>query len=643
MTNDVSRQLMQNLSSILQQYWGYAAFRPMQEEIITSVLEGHDTLALLPTGGGKSICYQVPALAKDGMCIVVSPLIALMKDQVEALHRKDISAAAIYTGMPFRQVKDILQMAVNEKLKFLYVSPERLETNLFLEYLPGMNIQLIAVDEAHCISQWGYDFRPSYLKVVNFRKEVPGVPLLAVTASATAQVQDDIYNKLQFRNHHIYKGSFLRPNVSFSVFRVESRINKILQILNNVQGTAIVYCKSRKMTQETAQLLQLHHISADYYHAGLSNDERSKRQEAWLKNEIRVIVCTNAFGMGIDKPDVRVVIHHDIPDCLENYYQEAGRAGRDGQKSYAVLLYEEKDLHELKGLSAIRFPPVSEVKRVYQCLVNYLQLPSGSGELQWIDFDLNDFIKTFKLNIYTAVYALKTLEQEGWITYAEQIFLPAKVVFTTGKERLAEFEQQHPQLEPVMKALLRTYGGIFDMESFISEKQLVTILKTDPDSIKQSLHQLHQQGIINYTPQKDKPLLQFLENRPAVEDLFINPTNLLQRKEQFEKRVNKMLDYVTNSNSCRSKMIGNYFGDAGIEDCGVCDTCLQKKGNDLSPDEFERIRSFLLERASDNGVVVKDILTRMGSKQKDRVWRVIDHLLAEEKITLSKDGLMKFI
>lgn len=632
---------MQNVSSILQQYWGYSSFRPMQEEIITSVLDGHDTLALLPTGGGKSICYQVPALAKEGLCIVVSPLIALMKDQVEALHRKDIRAAAIYTGMPFPQVKDILQMAVNEKLKFLYVSPERLETNLFLEYLPGMNIQLIAVDEAHCISQWGYDFRPSYLKIVNFRGELPGVPLLAVTASATTQVQDDICNKLQFRNHHIYKGSFLRPNVSFSVFRVESRINKILQILNNVPGTAIVYCKSRKMTQETAQLLQLHKISADYYHAGLSNDERSKRQEAWLKNETRVIVCTNAFGMGIDKPDVRVVIHHDTPDCLENYYQEAGRAGRDGQKSYAVLLYEEKDLAELKGLTAIRFPPVEEVKRVYQCLVNYLQIPSGSGELQWMEFDLNDFIKTFKLNVYTAVYALKTLEQEGWINYAEQIFLPAKAVFTASKHRLVEFEEQYPQLEPFIKGLLRNYGGIFDMESFISEKQLVSILKTDPDVVKNALLQLHQHGIINYTLQKDKPQLQFVENRPAVEDLFINPSNLLQRKEQFELRVNKMLEYVTESKVCRSKMIGQYFGDENIGDCSVCDNCLHKKGNELSPDEFERIRSFLKEKAGTTGVVIKDVLTKMGSTQKDRVWKVIDHLLAEEKIILTKEGLLK--
>ena len=632
---------MDNLENILSQYWGYDSFRPLQKEIIESVLQGKDTLALLPTGGGKSICYQVPALAKDGMCIVISPLIALMKDQVEALHRKDIRAAAIYTGMPFPQVKDILQMAVNDQLKFLYVSPERLETKLFLEYLPGMNVQLIAVDEAHCISQWGYDFRPSYLKIKELRSELRNVPVLAVTASATPLVQDDICKQLQFRNHHIYKGSFLRPNVSFSVFKVESRINKIVQILSNVQGCAIVYCKSRKMTQETAQLLQLQHISADYYHAGLSNDERGKRQEAWLQNQIRVIVCTNAFGMGIDKPDVRVVIHHDMPDCLENYYQEAGRAGRDGQKSYAVLLYEEKDLTDLANASAIRFPSIAEVKKVYQCLVNYLQLPSGSGELIWMDFDLQDFVRTFKLNMHTAVYALKTLEQEGWINYAEQIFLPAKVVFTASKDRIAEFEQQHPQLEPFIKALLRNYGGIFDMESFISEKQLVSIVKTDLENIKQALLQLHQHGIIHYSPQKDNAQLQFSENRPAVDDLFINPHNRLQRKEQFELRVKAMLNYVNDESSCRSKTIGNYFGDDTIVDCGVCDVCLRKKGNDLTTAEFERIRLFLTEKASGNGVVLKDLLTKMGSKQKERVWKVVDHLVAEEKITLSKEGLMK--
>jgi ATP-dependent DNA helicase RecQ len=632
---------MKNIQIILQQYWGYSAFRPLQEEIITSIIEGHDTLALLPTGGGKSICYQVSALTKEGLCIVVSPLIALMKDQVEALHRKDIRAAAIYTGMPFPQVKDILQMAVNEQLKFLYVSPERLETNFFLEYLPGMNIQLIAVDEAHCISQWGYDFRPSYTKIAAFRQQLPGVPVLAVTASATPLVQDDICKQLQFRNHHIYKGSFLRPNVSFSVFEVESRINKVLQILKNVQGCAIVYCKSRKRTQEVAQLLQLQQITADYYHAGLTNDERSKRQDAWLRNETRVMVCTNAFGMGIDKPDVRVVIHHDMPDCLENYYQEAGRAGRDGQKAYAVLLFDAKDITELNGLSAIRFPSVEEVKQIYRCLVNYLQLPSGSGEGQWIEFDLQDFIKTFQLNSYTAIYALKTLEQEGWLSYAEQIFLPSRVVFTSSKRTLEEFEAQHPHLEPVIKGLLRTYGGIFDMECIISEKQLVTFIKADLDFIKQSLLQLHQYGILQYTPQKEKPQLQFLQSRVPVEQLFINPTKIANRKQQFETRVQQMIRYTTDNNHCRSKTIGLYFGDEQSTDCGVCDVCLWKKGNDLSPAEFTQLQQQILNAANEKGIVVKEFISRLGSKQKERVWKVIDHLVAEEKIVLSEEGILK--
>ncbi len=632
---------MDNISSILNRYWGYSSFRPLQKEIIESVLSGKDTLALLPTGGGKSICFQVPALAKDGMCIVVSPLIALMKDQVETLHKKDIPAAAIYTGMPFPQVKDILQMCVNEKLKFLYVSPERLETKLFLEYLPGMNVQLIAVDEAHCVSQWGYDFRPSYLRIVQLRNELPGVPVLALTASATPLVQDDICSQLQFKNKQVFKGSFLRDNLSFSVFKVDSRINKILQVLKNVAGTAIVYCKSRRMTQEVAQLLQLQQISANYYHAGLTNDERSKRQESWLKNETRVMVCTNAFGMGIDKPDVRLVIHHDVPDCLENYYQEAGRAGRDGKKSYAVLLYEERDLNELKNLSSVRFPSIEEIKKVYQHLVNYLQLPSGSGEGQWFEFDLNDFMKTFRLNAYSAMYSLKALEQEGWMMYTEQVFLPAKVVFTSSKERLAEFEKEQPQLDPFVKGLLRSYGGIFDMECFISEKQLAAFIKTGVEQVKDALIQLHRFGIIEYTPQKDKPQLQFLQNRPATEELYINPQNRLQRKEQFEARVQAMIDYVKDETICRSKTIGQYFGDEAIADCGICDICLWKKGNEISADEFERIHLFLKEKAGIDGVAVKELLTKLGSKQKEKFWRVIDHLVAEEKITLSNEGLLK--
>ncbi|MFN5133879.1 MAG: ATP-dependent DNA helicase RecQ [Chitinophagaceae bacterium] len=629
---------MTDIHSILKQYWGFASFRPLQEEIIISVLKKHDTLALLPTGGGKSICYQVPALAMDGMCIVVSPLIALMKDQVQALHQKKIEAAAIYTGRPFPQVKDILQMAVNEKLKFLYLSPERLTTNLFLEYLPGMNIRLIAVDEAHCISQWGYDFRPAYLKIAELRNELPNVPVLAVTASATPKVQEDICDKLLFRNHHIYKGSFLRPNLSFSVFKVESRINKILQILRNVQGAAIVYCKSRRMTQEVAQLLQLQQISADFYHAGLSNDERTTKQDVWLQNQTRVMVCTNAFGMGIDKPDVRVVIHHDTPDCLENYYQEAGRAGRDGNKAYAVLLYEEKDLRELEGLSAIRFPSIEQVKNVYQSLVNYLQVPEGSGEMEWMEFDITDFIKKFQLNVHTAMYSLKTLEQEGWLNYAEQIFLPARLVFTANKENLIEFEEKRSDLEPMIKTLLRNYGGIFDMECFISEKQLVVLTQQSLDEVKKQLIQLHQNGIVQYTPQKDKPQLQFVQGRPSVENLFLHPQNRLNRKAEFEKRIKAMITYVKESIHCRSKTIGNYFGDTESDECGICDVCLWKKGNNISSEEYERITTLLHQNAVQNKIDLKSLLLAAGSKQKERIQIVVNHLVAEEKAMLSKEG-----
>lgn len=631
---------MLDIQTILKNYWGYSSFRPLQKEIIESVLSGKDTLALLPTGGGKSICYQVPALAADGMCIVISPLIALMKDQVEALHQKKIEAAAIYTGMPFQQVREILQLAVNEKLKFLYVSPERLTTSLFLEYLPGMNIQLIAVDEAHCISQWGYDFRPAYLKIAELRSELPNIPVLAVTASAIPKVQDDICSKLLFKNHHIYKGSFLRPNLSFSVFKVESRINKILQVLTNVNGTAIIYCKSRRMTQEVVQLLQLQNISADYYHAGLSHEERSSKQEAWLHNQTRVIVCTNAFGMGIDKPDVRIVIHHDIPDCLENYYQEAGRAGRDGKKAYAVLLYEDKDLRELEGLASIRFPSIDEVKQVYQSLVNYLQVPEGSGDMQWMDFDITDFIKNFQLNVHTAMFSLKSLEQEGWISYAEQIFIPSRLVFTVSKEQLFVFEQQHPHLEPMIKALLRNYGGIFDMESIISEKQLVLLTQQSLDEVKQQLIQLHQQGIVQYTPQKDKPQLQFTQGRPSVENLFIHPQNRLNRKAEFEKRTRAMLAYASETSACRSKTIGQYFGDTDSDECGICDVCLWKMGNTVTPEEFKQIQTLLLQHSLSKGIDLKALLMKAGSKQKERIQIVVNHLVAEEKAILNKDGFL---
>ena len=429
---------MTDIQKILKNYWGFDSFRPLQKVIIESVLKGNDTLALMPTGGGKSLCYQVPALAKEGMCLVISPLIALMKDQVENIRKKGITAFAIYSGMSRKEIVNTLKVATNSNCKFLYVSPERLETALFKEYLPGMDINLVAVDEAHCISQWGYDFRPPYLRIAALREELPDIPILALTASATPEVQQDICEKLQFKDspkipasggwegRNIFRQSFERPNLSYSVFEVDSKINKTIEVLTKVSGSAIIYCKSRKRTKEISELLQLQNISSDYYHAGLAQEDRNRKQEEWIQNKTRVIVCTNAFGMGIDKPDVRTVIHADVPDCLENYYQEAGRAGRDGKKSFAVLLYDEKDLHELDDLTTQRFPPLSEIKNVYQAVSNYLQISSNSGQGESYDFDIADFLKKFKLNSHTVLFSLKALEQEGWLAFNEQVFIKKK-------------------------------------------------------------------------------------------------------------------------------------------------------------------------------------------------------------------------
>ena len=450
------------IHDILKKYWGFDSFRPLQEEVINAVLSGKDTLALMPTGGGKSLCYQVPALAREGICLVISPLIALMKDQVDNIRKKGITAFAVYSGMSRKEVITTLKVAGNSNCKFLFVSPERLESSLFKEYLPGLAVNLIAVDEAHCISQWGYDFRPHYLRIGALREELPGAPILALTATATTDVQQDICDKLVFKNKAVFRQSFERRNLSYSVFQVDSRINKIIEVLTKVPGSAIVYCKSRKRAREISELLQLQHISADYYHAGLTREERDRKQTAWINNTTRVIVCTNAFGMGIDKPDVRSVIHADTPDCLENYYQEAGRAGRDGKISYAVLLFDEREIKELEGMSSLRYPSLPDIRNVYQAVANYLQIPSGDGEGRYYDFAISDFLKKFKLNSQAALYSLKALEQEGWLAFNEQVFLPSSVQFTTHKDHLYEFEKTHTELEPLIKALLRAYEGIFD-------------------------------------------------------------------------------------------------------------------------------------------------------------------------------------
>lgn len=613
----------------------------MQQDIITSVLSGTDTLALMPTGGGKSLCYQVPAMAKEGLCLVVSPLIALMKDQVENLRRKQITAYSIYSGMTRKEVIQTLKIVTESNCKFLYVSPERLETALFKEYLPGMLINLVAVDEAHCISQWGYDFRPSYLRIAALRQELPGVPVLALTASATEEVQQDICSKLGFQDNKILRQSFERPNLSYSAFKIESRISKIVEILKKVPGSGIIYCKSRKRTKEISDLLRMQGISSDFYHAGLSNDERSRKQEDWIKNKTRIIVCTNAFGMGIDKPDVRTVIHADIPDCLENYYQEAGRAGRDGKTAYAVLLHDSQDIDDLEQLPAQRFPKPEEIKLVYQAVANYLQLPSGMGGGQYYDFDIADFMKKFKLDSYTSLYSLKALEQDGWLAFNEQVFIPAKVRFISGKDELYNFEKKHPALEVIIKSLLRSYEGIFDNTVSISEKTLAWLLRKDVEEINQQLAILDRAGIIEYTPQKDSPQLLLLRNRARTDEVTIDIAAYNHRKERLVQRIDQIISYVNEITECRSRIIGTYFGDKDIRTCGICDNCLRQKGITLNKEEFETIHHRIVNIVKYESLPVKDLLSKLSGIKKEKAWKVIEFLQAEHKIEVSNAGWIK--
>jgi ATP-dependent DNA helicase RecQ len=625
---------------ILKQYWGYNSFRPLQEDIIQSILLGKDTLTLMPTGGGKSLCYQIPALAKDGLCLVISPLIALMKDQTENLRKKGITALAIYSGMKRFEVINTLKTACESNCRFLYVSPERLETNLFKEYLPALNINLIAVDEAHCISQWGYDFRPQYLRIALLRDELPGIPVLALTASATPEVQKDICDKLSFKNQQVFRQSFERSNLSYSVFKTDSKINKLVTILNNVSGSSIVYCKSRRRTKQIAEQLQSYNINADYYHAGLTTDERNKKQQAWIANITRTIICTNAFGMGIDKPDVRTVVHFDMPDCLENYYQEAGRAGRDQKKSYAVLLYQQTDLEELKNQPAVRFPGIETIRNIYQAIANYLQLPAGGGEGNYYDFDVADFLKKFNLPAFEVMNVLKVLEQEDFMSFNEQVFTPVRVQFICTKQTLYQFESEQPAIEPLIKMLLRSYEGIFDIPVAIFEKQLAGWLKSNTVAVQQLLATLHSHRIINYEPQKDAPQLYLLQARVKAEDLTINPINYKKRKERFEQRINAFIDYTVNIKDCRSVLTGNYFGDGNMKPCGICDNCLQSKKTDIAANEFAQIKQ-RIEQALENGpVATNDLLIQLRSISREKAWQVIESLQAERKITLNEDGLM---
>lgn len=625
-----------DIHQVLKQYFGYGSFRPLQEEIIRSVLEGHDTLALLPTGGGKSVCYQVPALAQEGLCLVISPLIALIKDQVSQLRKRNVSVLSIYSGMTFFEVKKAMENACTGQFKFLFVSPERLQTPLFKEYLPAMPISLVAVDEAHCISQWGYDFRPPYLLIADIRAELPGIPVLALTASATQEVQEDICLRLGFNTQTIFRQSFEKPNLSFSVFNTPHKISKLMTILKNVPGSALVYVRNRRKTKEIATLLQMQGISASFYNAGLNSDERSKRQEDWTSNRVNVMVCTNAFGMGIDKPDVRTVVHMDVPDCVESYYQEAGRAGRDGKKAYAVLLYTDEELRELEALPAKKFPSLEEIRKVYEAVCNYIQVPAGAGQGMYFEFNIVECSERFGLDANLILNALHTLGQAGYLSFSDNVFLPSKVEFIITKERLYDFETEQPELEFLVKGLLRTYEGIFDNLVHINEKVLARILQRDEKEIIRDLETLQRNGIINYLPKKDTPQLFFLYNRIPKDQVTIDAKTYEKRKKTYRGKVMEMIRFTANFRSCRSELIRKYFGDTDIKSCGICDVCLNKKIAPISEDEVMRLGNRILQLLPTCNSI--QLLQQQLKLPVHHLEAAIQYLAKEEKIEWDGEG-----
>jgi len=576
------------IHEILKAHWGYGSFRPLQEDIIQSVLDGVDTLALLPTGGGKSLCYQVPALVHDGICLVVSPLISLIKDQVTQLEKRGIPALSIYSGMTFREIDKTLDAAEKGLAKFLYVSPERLQTELFLARIVRFNVSMLAVDEAHCISQWGYDFRPPYLKIADIRPLLNNAPVLALTATATEAVRLDIKEKMKFgKDGRTFLQSFERKNLSYSVLKEENKSQRLESMFRKVNGTGIVFVSTRKRTKELAWELQQQKVSASFYHAGLTVDERNRRQQEWLENKQRVIVCTNAFGMGIDKPDVRIVVHTEPPDSPEAYFQEAGRAGRDGRKAFAVCLYEDADILRMHEKFEASYPSPAEVKRVYQSVANFLEVAEGSGQGASYDFDLGKLCKTFSLMPIQTHNALKLLEQEGYLTLSDSVRIPSRATVLMNREELYRYEVKHSQNEPFVKALLRMYGGIFDSYVPIHETDIARFLKTDTGSVISKLKELHGHDVIDYLPAKDSPQLTFTQPRRDVKHLQLNEKAMERRKEGQRVRMETMVHYLTSNTECRSKLLLKYFGETKVERCGICDVCLERHRLEMDDTEFE--------------------------------------------------------
>jgi len=631
------------IQEILKKYWGYEQFRPLQEDIITSVMKGKDTLALLPTGGGKSICFQVPAIAMEGMTLVVSPLIALMKDQVKNLKDKHIVSAALFSGQSKREQQIIMENAVYGAYQLLYVSPERLCNEDFLKLISKAKINFIAVDEAHCISQWGYDFRPAYLKIADLRIHFPDVPILAVTATATTAVQNDIQEKLSFTKKHIIAGSFARDNLAYAVFHEESKMNKMVSLFTKVKGSGLVYVRNRKKTVEIANHLKKHNIASDFYHAGIKNELRDSKQNDWLNGKIRVMVCTNAFGMGIDKPDVRMVIHYEMPDNLENYFQEAGRAGRDGQLAYGIAMYNPTDGLNLKQQATLKFPDLRTISNTYQALGNFCKLAVGSGEELSFQVDFAELCKTYNLPIIPAYHAIKELERNNYISFSEDLFLASKVKIEVSNDQLYKFQVTNSDREALIQILLRAHPGIFENFMGINEYQISTRLKITKQELSKQLQMLSNQNIISYQPKVVSSMVTYLMPRQQVSSIRIDQKSYDERKTNYLKRLDAALHYVGNVSECRSVTMLNYFGQTKNQRCGICDICKRKNELKLTELEYQNMLAEIENMLKLNAETSEKVIYNVKSSQPSKVLKVIQWLLDTGRIRKNTENKLIWV
>ena len=624
---------------ILKQYWGYDSFRGIQEEIIKSIGEGRDTLGLMPTGGGKSITFQVPALAKDGLCIVITPLIALMKEQVQNLRQRGIKAVAIYSGMTRQEILIALENCIFGNYKFLYISPERLDTDIFKQKLRAMKVNMITVDESHCISQWGYDFRPAYLKIADIRELLPGVPLLALTATATPDVVQDIQSRLKFREKNVFRMSFERKNLAYIVRKTDNKTAELLHILRRMPGSAIIYVRSRRRTKETTELLTHEGITADFYHAGLDNAVKDIRQKRWQDGECRVMVATNAFGMGIDKPDVRLVIHLDLPDSPEAYFQEAGRAGRDGEKAYAVILYSKSDKVTLHKRIPDTFPDKDYIKKVYEHLQYYYQMAMGDGLGCTKEFNLEEFCRKFKHFPVPADSALKILTQAGYIEYTDEQDNASRIIFTIRRDELYKLREMGNETEALVQTILRSYTGLFTDYAYISETALSLRTGLTRQQIYNVLMSLSKRRIIDYIPRKKTPYIIYTRERVELNHLHISPAVYEERKERYEARIRAMVDYVTSETACRSRMLLRYFGEKNENNCGQCDVCLSgHAAHELPTDTFEKLKKELLTILQEQVLTPAEVAEKTEA-DRDLLSHAIQYLLEEGEIKI-KDGIL---